>query len=124
MKAARVDLYAFTGFPEGGGAQVDFVPKNRSAFLRAAKKAGLRLSPRKTVFLVQGSDKVGALTAALGTIDGARLGQVGINAVTAGRGRYGAGCGGEGECGGGSGGRGGGGWGGRGRRRPRGRAPR
>ena len=90
MKAARVDLYAFTGFPEGGGAQVDFVPKNRSAFLRAAKKAGLRLSPRKTVFLVQGSDKVGALTAALGKLAGAGIGLVALNAVTAGSGRYGA----------------------------------
>ena len=26
LKAARVNLLAFTGFPTGGGAQVDFIP--------------------------------------------------------------------------------------------------
>jgi hypothetical protein len=90
MKAANVNLLAFTGFPAGGAAQVDFVPKNRAAFLRAARKAGMRISARKTVFLVQGTDRVGALTGILGKLARARIGLTALDAVTAGAGRFGA----------------------------------
>ena len=48
MRAAGVNLLAFTGFPERGGAQVDFVPENSTAFRRAAKKAGLKVSAGPT----------------------------------------------------------------------------
>ena len=90
MKAAGVNLLAFTGFPEAGGAQVDFVPENGAAFRRAAKAAGLTLSARKTVFLVQGDDRVGALTAALEALAAAKINMVACSAVTAGKGRFGA----------------------------------
>ena len=89
MKKARVNLLAFTGFPTGGGAQVDFVPQNGARFRKAAQSAGLRISKRKTVFLVQGADRVGALTGALGKLAKARINLVALSAVTAGRGRYG-----------------------------------
>ncbi len=89
MKAAGVNLLAFTGFPERGGAQVDFVPQNGKKFRQAARKAGLRVSKRKTVFLVQGADKVGALTGILGKLAGAKINLVALSAVTAGQGRYG-----------------------------------
>ena len=36
MKAAGVNLLAFTGFPEGGGAQVDFIPEKSVKFRQAA----------------------------------------------------------------------------------------
>ena len=90
LKAANVDLLAFTGFPAGGGAQVDFIPKKRAAFLSAARKAGLRISARKTVFLVQGADRVGALTGILGKLAKAHIGLTALDAVTAGSGRFGA----------------------------------
>ena len=89
MKKARVNLLAFTGFPTGGGAQVDFVPKNGAKFRQAAKAAGLRISGRKTVFLAQGADRVGALTGMLGKLSKARINLVALSAVTAGSGRYG-----------------------------------
>jgi len=89
MKAAGVNLLAFTGFPSGGGAQVDFVPDNSVKFRRAAKKAGLRVSKRKTVFLVRGSDRVGALTGVLGKLAAKKINLVALSAVTAGAGRYG-----------------------------------
>ena len=89
MKKARVNLLAFTGFPAGGGAQVDFIPKNGPMFRKAAKAAGLRISGRKTVFLVQGADRVGALTGVLGKLSKARINLVALSAVTAGSGRYG-----------------------------------
>lgn len=90
MKAADVNLLAFTGFPASGGAQVDFVPKNRSAFLRAARKARLKISARKTVFLVRGTDRVGALTGILAKLAAKRIGLTALDAVTAGGGRFGA----------------------------------
>ena len=89
LKAARVNLLAFHGFPERGGAQVDFFPQNGARFRRAAAKAGVRVSKRKTAFLVQGADRVGALTGALGRLAAARINLVALSAVTAGRGRYG-----------------------------------
>ncbi len=90
LKAAKVNLLAFTGFPEGGGAQVDFVPQDNAKFVKAARKATLRISSRKTVFLAQGADRVGALTQVLGKLAGARINVVALNAVTAGKRRYGA----------------------------------
>jgi len=89
LKAAKVNLLAFTGFPEGGGAQVDFVPQDNAKFVRAARQAKLRISSRKTVFLAQGEDRVGALTRVLGKLASARINVVAVNAVTAGRRRYG-----------------------------------
>jgi len=90
LKAAKVSLLAFTGFPAGGGAQVDFIPKDNAKFMRAARRAKLKLSARKTVFLAQGNDKIGALTQALGKLARARINLVSLQAVTAGKGRYGA----------------------------------
>ncbi len=89
MKAAGVNLLAFTGFPSGGGAQVDFMPDNSVKFRRAAKKANLRVSKRKTVFLVRGSDRVGALTGVLGKLASKKINLVALSAVSAGNGRYG-----------------------------------
>jgi len=89
MKAAGVNLLAFTGFPSGGGAQVDFMPDNSVKFRRAAKKANLRVSKRKTVFLARGSDRVGALTGVLGKLAAKKINLVALSAVTAGNGRYG-----------------------------------
>jgi prephenate dehydratase len=90
LKAANVNLLAFTGFPQSGGAQVDFVPQNDAAFRRAARKARLKLSPRKTVFLMQGADRPGALTGALDKLAKARINVTALDAVSAGAGRFGA----------------------------------
>jgi len=90
LKAAKVNLLAFTGFPASGGAQVDFIPQDNAKFTKAARKAKLKLSARKTVFLLQGNDKVGALTQALGKLAKARINLVSLQAVTAGKRRFGA----------------------------------
>src|SRR5436190_20022230 len=89
LKKARINLLAFTGFPASGGAQVDFIPQNGTKFRRAAKAAGLRVSKRKTVFLVRGADRVGALTGVLGKLAAKKINLVALSAVTAGNGRYG-----------------------------------
>lgn len=90
LKAEGVNLLAFSGFPVRGGAQVDFMPENAREFRAAAKKVGLKLGARKTVFLMRGDDRVGVLTAALGKLAAARISMVAMQAVCAGKDRYGA----------------------------------
>lgn len=90
LKKAKVNLLAFTGFPASGGAQVDFIPKDNAKFTQAARKAKMKLSARKTVFLAQGADKVGALTTILSRLAKAKINLVSLQAVTAGSGRFGA----------------------------------
>ncbi len=90
LAAHGVNLLAFTGFPNAGGAQVDFVPYDVTKFTRAARKLGLKISKKKTVFLAQGDDKPGAIAAIFGKLSGAGINVVAMDAVTAGRGRYGA----------------------------------
>lgn len=90
LKKAKVNLLAFTGFPAAGGAQVDFIPKDNAKFTQAARKAKLKLSARKTVFLASGADKVGALTSILNRLAKAKINLVSLQAVTAGSGRFGA----------------------------------
>jgi ACT domain-containing protein len=86
----KQNLLAFTGFPNKGGAQVDFVPARPAEFARGAKRAGVKLGPRKTAFLVQGEDRVGALVRVLDALAKAKINMVAMDAVTAGSGRYGA----------------------------------
>jgi prephenate dehydratase len=50
----------------------------------------LKLSLKKTGFLVQGDDKVGALTDILSKLAEARINVTALDAVTAGEGRFGA----------------------------------
>jgi hypothetical protein len=94
LKDAGVNLLAFSGFPRKGRAQLDFVPENTGAFRRAARKAGLRLGVKKRGFLIQGTDRPGALAAILKKLAKARINVTAVNALTTrgGRGgrRYGA----------------------------------
>jgi prephenate dehydratase len=68
---------------------VDFIPENSARFRQAAKKAGLRVSKRKTVFIARGDDRVGALTGILGKLAAKKINIVSLSAVTAGKRRYG-----------------------------------
>ena len=90
LKAEGVNLISFSGFPVRGGAQVDFMPENSRKFRAAANKAGIGIGTRKTVFLMRGEDRVGALTTALGKLAAARISMVAMHAATAGMGRFGA----------------------------------
>ena len=90
LASEGVNLLAFSGFPSGGKGQLDLVPENGAALRRAAKKAGLKLSKRKTGFLLQGDDRVGALTSLLAKLADAKISVTAVDAVTAGRGRFGA----------------------------------
>jgi prephenate dehydratase len=90
LAAHGVNLLAFTGFPNAGGAQVDFIPYDVAQFTRAARKLGLKLSPKKTVFLAQGTDRPGAIAAICSKLAKAGINLVAMDAVAAGKGRFGA----------------------------------
>jgi hypothetical protein len=90
LAAEGVNLLAFSGFPSGKRAQLDLVPDDSAALKRAAKKLKLKLSLRKFGFLVQGDDRVGAMTGILDALAKAKISVTACDAVTAGEGRYGA----------------------------------
>lgn len=90
LSAQGVNLLAFTGFPNAGRAQVDFVPYDASKFTRAARRLGMKVSARKTVFLAQGADRAGAIAAICSKLAKAGINMVAMDAVAAGGGRYGA----------------------------------
>jgi hypothetical protein len=69
---------------------MDFVPRNGAAFRKAMKRAGLRVSGKKTVFLIQGSDRVGAIHKVMDALGKAGINATAIDAVTDGKGHYGA----------------------------------
>jgi hypothetical protein len=91
LKAARVNLLAFSGFPSSAGrAQLDFFPANERTFLAVARKAGIKLVGPKTAFLIQGQDRAGAIADIADKLGKAKIGITALDAVTAGRRRYGA----------------------------------
>jgi predicted amino acid-binding ACT domain protein len=90
LAAHGVNLLAFTGFPNAGRAQVDFIPYDVSKFTTAARKLGLKVSKRKTVFLAQGTDKAGACAGICNKLAKAGINMVAMDAVAAGQGRFGA----------------------------------
>ncbi|MBK9116597.1 MAG: hypothetical protein IPM22_13490 [Betaproteobacteria bacterium] len=90
LAAAGVNLLAFSGFPAGRRAQLDLVPEDSAKLKRAAKKLGLKLSAKKTGFLVTGDDRVGALTGILAALAAAKINVTAVDAVSGGKGRYGA----------------------------------
>lgn len=90
IKEAGVSLLAFSGFPSGRRAQLDFIPADTPAFLKAARQAGLKLSSRKTGYLIQGEDRVGAVADILGKLAAAKINVTAVDALCAGENRYGA----------------------------------
>ena len=90
LKEAGVSLLAVHAFPERRRVQVDIVPEDARAFTAAARKAKLKLSPRKKAFLVEGTDRTGALIPILNKLADAGINITAITAIAAGRKRYGA----------------------------------
>lgn len=89
LRDAGVNLHAYKGFPTGRNAQLDFVPEKPARFKAVARKLKLKVSAKKIAFLLQGDDKVGALTGVLGKLAKANINLVSLSAVTAGKRRYG-----------------------------------
>ena len=90
LRDAGVDLLAYSGFPSGGKAQLNFVPAEPARFKAVTRKIKLKISPKKIAFLLQGSDKVGALTGILSKLAKAKINLTALEAVVADGGRFGA----------------------------------
>jgi hypothetical protein len=90
LAAAGVNLLAFSGFPSGRQTQLDLMPEDSGKLKRAAKKLGIKLSARKSGFLYQGDDRVGAMTGIFGKLAEAKINVIAVDAVTGGQGRFGA----------------------------------
>lgn len=90
LKDEGVNLLAFSGFPQGRRAQLDFIAEDAGAFKKAAKKAALAISAKKSGFLIQGEDRVGAIADIVSRLGNAKINITAIDALCAGEGRYGA----------------------------------
>ena len=90
LRDAGVNLLAAHAFPSARKSQIDFVPADTVAFLSAAKNAGLKLSKPKTMFLIEGDDRAGALTSMLSRLGTAGINVTALTAVRSGAGRFGA----------------------------------
>jgi hypothetical protein len=90
LRKAKLDLLAYSGFPVPGGmSQLDLVAEKMGPIQRLARKKGWKLSPVKKGFLIQGSDRLGAVHRHIQRLADARINVIAADAVTAGRGRYG-----------------------------------
>ena len=89
LQAAGVELLAYSGFPGKGGAQIDLVTRDMSGLKRVARRNGWRLSDAKKGFLVQGTDRIGAVHRQLARLASRKVNVVAADAVAAGQGRFG-----------------------------------
>ncbi len=90
LRDAGVNLLAFTGFPNGRQAQIDLIPERTPTLNKAARAAGLKLSAKKTGFLVQGKDRPGAVASVLKKLAAEKINVTAVDAACAGAGRYAA----------------------------------
>jgi hypothetical protein len=89
LQKAGIDLLAYTGFPGRKGAQIDLVTRDMAGLKRVARKNGWRLSAVKKGFLIQGTDRIGAVHRNLAKLAARKVNVVAADAVAAGQGRYG-----------------------------------
>lgn len=90
IKESGLNLLAFSGFPKGRRAQLDFIPADSAAFAKCARKAGCTLSKKKSGFLIRGEDRIGAVADLLSKLADAQINVTAVTAVCAGENRYGA----------------------------------
>jgi hypothetical protein len=90
LHQAGVNLLAFSGFPSGRGAQVDFIPEDPAAFRAVARKAKWKLTGPKRALLISGDDRPGVVGEMMRRLADAKINVTALDAVCAGAGRYGA----------------------------------
>jgi hypothetical protein len=91
LKDAGVNLIAFSGFPSGRRAQLDFFPADAVAFKGVAKTNRWKIVGPKRGFLIQGDDRIGAVADLIGRLAAAKISVIAIDAVSVDE-RYGALC--------------------------------
>ena len=62
LRGVGINLLGVSAFPHGARkSQLDLIPEDSAAFAKAAKSAGLKLSKKKSGFVIQGEDRPGAV---------------------------------------------------------------
>ena len=90
LQAAGVNLTGISAFPHGARrAQLDLIPEDTAAFTRAARAAKIKLSGKKSGFLIQGEDHPGAVAGVLANLADAGVNVTSVQVFCAGTGRYG-----------------------------------
>jgi len=86
-----VNLLAALAFPSTTGkVQVDLIPENPETFTKAVRKLGLTTGEPKAAFLVQGTDRSGALGEVLDRLGMAKINVRATCGLACGGNRYGA----------------------------------
>ncbi|MGH7730919.1 MAG: hypothetical protein ACRENJ_06665 [Candidatus Eiseniibacteriota bacterium] len=90
LKDEGVNLLAMSAFPlTAGRTQVDLVPEHPDQFLRAAKKLNLAVGEPKIAFLIQGTDRPGAISEMMNRLGAANVNIRATLGVATGGNRYG-----------------------------------
>jgi hypothetical protein len=90
LRDGRVNLLGFCGFPrDNGKAQLDFIPEDPAAFIRAATNARIPVSEKKSAFLVQGEDRPGAIAEIVEKLADSGINVTSVQAFRSGSGGYG-----------------------------------
>lgn len=90
LRDEGVNLLALSAFPlSAGKTQVDIVPEHPEPFLKAAKTMKLTLGEPKVAFLIQGTDRAGAMGEVLNRLGAANINVRATLGVAGGGNRYG-----------------------------------
>ena len=90
LRAAGINLIGVSAFPEGARkSQLDLIPEDSGALAQAAKSARLKLSRKKSGFLIQGDDRPGAVADLVNKLAQAKVNVTSVQAFCSGGGRYG-----------------------------------
>jgi hypothetical protein len=90
LGGAEINLLGVSAFPHGARkSQVDLIPEHSGALAQAAKSARLKLSKKKSGFLIQSEDRPGAVADVAGKLAQAKINITSVQAFCAGAGRYG-----------------------------------
>ena len=89
LRDAGVNLIGISAFPYAQRSQLDLIPEDGAAFVEAAKGAGLKLSKKKSGFLIQGEDRPGAVAEVVKKLADAKINVTSAQVFCAGAGRYG-----------------------------------
>jgi len=87
---AGIDLLACAGSTRGRRAYIDVVPGDTRRFAAAVRKAGLAFSHKKAGFLIQGTDRTGALAEHMQRLAERGINVTAVDGLSAGAGRWGA----------------------------------
>jgi hypothetical protein len=90
LREEGVNLIGISAFPHGARrSQLDLIPEDSTAFAKAARATGLKLSTKKSGFLIQGEDRPGAVADVVRRLADANINVTSVQVFCAGTGRYG-----------------------------------